>query len=104
AALLEGVAGGALLGRASDLLDGGGLQQLLDRLGRSRGFLGATVRGVFLHGNLEARLFRLHGRENRMSGKARHQENEAGTEDGTENLVEFEGVHSGVRLQAGKVD
>ena len=63
-----------------------------------------AVAGVFLHGDLEARLFRLHGRENRMSGKARHQNENAGTEEGTENLVEFEGVHSWIRLQAGKVD
>jgi hypothetical protein len=39
-----------------------------------------------------------------MSGKARHQNENAGAEEGTENLVEFEGVHSGIRLQAGKVD
>src|SRR5690242_14093672 len=95
-ALLEGVAGGALLGRRSALLDGGGLQELLDRLSGSRGFLGAgAVRGVFLHGNLEARLFRHNGRENRMSSKARHQNENAGAEDGTDDLVEFEGVHNG---------
>ena len=99
------MAGGALLGGGGALLDGSGLQQLLDRLGRRGGFFGcAAVRGVFLHGNLEARLFRCHGRENRMSGKARHQNENAGTEDGADNLVEFEGVHSWIRLQAGKVD
>ena len=43
ATLLEGVAGGAFLGSAGTLLDRGGLQQLLDRLGGSRGFLGATA-------------------------------------------------------------
>src|SRR4051794_251092 len=105
AALFEGVAGAALLGGGGALLDGCGLQQLLDRFGRRGGFLGgAAVRSVFLPGGLEARPFRHHGRENRMSGKARHQNENAGAEEGTENLVEFEGVHSWIRLQAGKVD
>src|SRR6476661_4633587 len=41
-ALLKGVAGGAFLGRRSALLDRGGLQELLDRLGRRGcGFLAA---------------------------------------------------------------
>jgi hypothetical protein len=39
-----------------------------------------------------------------MSGKARHQNENAGAEESTENLVDFEGVHSWIRLQAGKVD
>src|ERR1700687_6306610 len=48
AALLEGVAGGAFLRRGSTLLDGSGLQKLLDRLGRwGRGFLAAAL-GFFL--------------------------------------------------------
>jgi len=50
---------------------------------------------VNFHGNLETRLFRHHGRENRAGGKARHQKQDAGTEDGTDDLIEFEGVHSG---------
>src|SRR6185295_19102203 len=95
AALLEGMAGRALLGGGGALLDRGGLQQLLDRLGRSCRFLGAAVRSVLLHGNLEAGLFRHRRRENRMSGKARHQHENAGAEDGTDDLVEFEGVHNG---------
>src|SRR6185369_4635827 len=103
-ALFEGVAGRALLGGGGALLDGGGLQKLLDRLGGSSGFLGAAMRGVLLHGNLEAGLLQRLGRENRMSGKARHQNENAGAEESTDDLVEFEGVHSWVRLQAGKVD
>jgi hypothetical protein len=98
------VAGAALLGGGGALLYGSGLQKLLDRLGGSCGFLGFAAMGHFLHGDLEARLFRLHGRENRMSGKARHQNENAGAEESTKDLVEFEGVHSWIRLQAGKVD
>ena len=50
---------------------------------------------LFLHGDLEARLFRHMGREDRAGGKARHQDQDTGTEDGADNLVEFEGVHIG---------
>ena len=57
---------------------------------------------LFLHGDLEARLFRHHGRENRAGGEARHQQNKAGAENGTENFIEFEGVHFRIRLQAGR--
>ena len=45
AALLEGVAGRALLGGGGALLDRSGLQQLLDRLGRRGGFLGSAAMG-----------------------------------------------------------
>src|SRR4051812_43311479 len=95
AALFEGVASGALLGGGSAALRGSGLQQLFDRLGRrGRGFLASAMR-LFLHGDLEARLFRNPRRENRTGGKTRHQKQNAGAEDGTEDLVEFEGVHCG---------
>src|SRR6185312_13273594 len=46
-----------------------------------------------LHGDFEPRFCWLVGGENRAGGEARHQQNEAGPEDGTENFVEFEGVH-----------
>src|SRR3954454_9825553 len=94
AALLEGVASAALLGSGGTLLDRGGLEQLFDRLG-SRGGSAAflAVAGVFLHGDLKARLLRHLRREQRTRGEARHQQKEAGTEHGTENLVQFERVH-----------
>ena len=44
------------------------------------------------------------GREQRARGEARHQQNEAGGQNGTENFIEFEGVHFRIRLQAGNVD
>ncbi|MGY4342605.1 hypothetical protein ACVWW3_007511 [Bradyrhizobium sp. LM2.9] len=94
AALLEGMAGAALLGGGGALLDRGGLEQLFDRLGgRSGGGAFLAVAGVFLHGDLKARLFRHLGREQRTRGEARHQQDETGAEHGTENFVEFERVH-----------
>src|SRR5438876_45844 len=94
ATLLEGVAGGAFLGRSSPLLDRCGLQKLLDRLGRrGGGFLAAWC--FFLHGDRVTRLFRRLGREQRAGGEVRDQENKAGAENRTENFIEFEGVHFG---------
>src|SRR5439155_21062851 len=94
AALLEGMASGAFLGRSSALLDRCGLQKLLDRLRRrGRGFLAAWC--FFLHGDLVTRLFRRLGREQRAGGEVRDQENKAGAENRTENFIEFEGVHFG---------
>src|SRR4029453_535346 len=49
AALLKSVAGRALLGGGCALLDGGGLQQFLDRL-RRRGGGSTAAMGLFLHG------------------------------------------------------
>src|SRR5216683_532124 len=93
AALFEGMAGSAFLRCRSTLLDRRGLQQLLDRLGRRRrGFLGAAVRR-FLHRDFVTRFFRHHGRENRACAEARHQQNQAGGQNGAENFIEFEGVH-----------
>ena len=95
AALFEGVAGGAFLGRGSPFFDRRGLQELLDRLGRrGRGFLAAAVR-FFLHGNFETRLFRHHRAENCTGREARQQQNQAGAKNSTENFIEFEGVHFG---------
>ena len=61
-ALREGMAGLALLGRGRPFFDGGGLQELLDRLGRGgRCLLGAAL--CFLHGDLKTRFCRHLGRK-----------------------------------------
>src|SRR6516164_4572575 len=81
--LLEGMTGGALLRRSGALFDGSGLQQFLDRLGGRGGrFLAGTTPGL-LGGNRKAWLFRLRRSEQRLGGKARHQQKEAGAEHGT---------------------
>ena len=105
AALFEGVAGRALLGGAGALFDGGGLQQFLDRLGRrSGGFRQRRQRGSSFTAISKPGFSGLWRRENRVGGKARHQHDEAGAENGADNFIEFEGVHSRLRLQAGKID
>src|SRR5258707_8259159 len=102
ATLLKGMAGGAFLRRGSPLLGRGGLQKLLDRLGRRRrGFLAAAW-CCFLHRDFVARLFWHFGGENCTGGETRHQQNKAGAENRTENFIEFEGVHFWIRLQAGR--
>ena len=65
-----------------------------DKKGEGRGFMTTAMR-LFLHGDLETRLFRHQGRENRAGGKARHQKQDTGAEDGTEDFIGFEGVHFG---------
>src|SRR6516164_8881421 len=92
AVLIEGVASGALLCGGCALFDRSRLQQFLDRFGRSRGrFLGTAP--SLLCGNRKARLFRHLRREQGACSKARHQEKKAGGQHGTDDLVEFEGVH-----------
>jgi hypothetical protein len=96
--------GGAFLRSRRTLLDRGGLQRFLDRLGRRwRGILAGAM-GVCLDGNLETRLFRHDGAENRAGRKARHQHNKTGGENGAENFIEFEGVHFGSGSGPEKVD
>src|SRR3979411_1023006 len=46
------------------------------------------------------RFFRHLGPEPRASREARHQQNKAGGQNGTEYLIKFEGVHFRIRLQA----
>src|SRR5260221_2309706 len=102
AALLKRMAGGALLGGGRALFDGGGLEQFLDRLGWRRGFLAPPLVSLFLHGNLKARPFRHPWRKKCTRGQARHQEQNAGAEDGTDHFIKFEGVHSGSGSRAGR--
>src|SRR5262249_28929121 len=85
----------ALLGRGRALFDRGGLQELLDRLrcGRRRRLLCPAL--LRLRGNRKTRLFRHLWCKQRVGGKARHQEKDAGAEQCTENFIEFEGVHFG---------
>src|SRR4051794_36584255 len=93
ATLLEGVAGTAFLRRCGTLFHGGGLQQLLDRLGGcGRGFLGPAM-CLLLYRDFEAWLRRHMRRKKRPGGEARHQQNKAGAENSTENFVELKGVH-----------
>src|SRR5207237_9692691 len=89
AALLEGVAGTAFLRRSSSLFHGGGLQQLLDRLGGcGRGFLAPTM-CLLLDRDFETRLRGHMRRKKRPGGEARHQQNKAGAENSTEDFVEL---------------
>src|ERR1700754_1252664 len=57
------------------------------------GFLGRAGVVVFLHRDIVTRLFQLLGSKNRARGEARHQQNEAGGQNGAHNFIEFEGVH-----------
>src|SRR5207237_8710120 len=102
--LFKGVARLALLRRGLALFNGSRLQQLIDRLGWRRGFLGGTARRLFLHGNFETRLLRHHGRKDRTGGGARDEENKAGAENRAEGFIELEGVHFGSGSRPEKVE
>src|SRR5215472_17623396 len=95
AALLEGVAGLADFRRRLSLLDGGRLQQLLDRL--ARGFRFRLALGAFRCLGLDhiARLLGQLRRKQGVGGKARNKKHEAGGQHGTKDFIDFEGVHFG---------
>ena len=100
AALLEGVAGAALLRDRLTLLGAGGGQQHFDRLALLR--LGSTATGgFFLHRDVEAGLLRLVLGEHRSRGDIDRQQSQAGAEHGAHDLVEFKRVHR-QRSEAGK--
>src|SRR5581483_4494848 len=102
-ALLEGVAGLANLRGRLALLDGRRLQQLLDRLARRRSRFGLfSLAALFLGRDLESGLGDRLRREYRVGGEARDQQHETGGQHGTEDFIDFEGVHFRIRLQAGR--
>src|SRR5262245_37673831 len=91
-ALGEVVAGRAFLGRVRPFLDAGFWEQLVDRDLRLRR-LGGAARLLLRHHDVVARLGQLAWREDGAGGDVDAQHAETCAEDGTEDLVQFEGVH-----------
>src|SRR5262249_23317393 len=70
-------------------------QQLLDRLARSRGRRRLSLAALLLGRNRKARLLRRLRRKQRVGGEARDQKHQTGSQHGTEDFVDFQGVHFG---------
>src|SRR6185295_10833086 len=92
AALVEGVAGGAFLGRILAAADIGAGEQRFDRLlGLRR--LSRPLARLVRYRDLKTRLGELARGEDRAGGDVDGEQAQAGAENGAEHLVQFEGIH-----------
>ena len=96
------MAGLALLGRSLTFFHRGFRKQRLDRLIRLLRGGGALLSAGFLDRDVKARLCRLLRRKNGSRGDIEREQNEAGTEDGAEDLVELEGIHRKTAPEGGR--
>src|SRR5262249_47530925 len=92
-AFLEVVTRHACLGGRLAAVDCGASEQLFDRLLRRRLLAGSSCGGLRFDLDLEARLCRMAGRENRFGGDIESDEEQAVPQYSAGDLVEFEGVH-----------
>src|SRR5262249_60100351 len=102
-ALLEGMAGLALLGRRLTFFHRGFRKQRLDRLIRLLRGGCALLSAGFLDRDVKTRLCRLLRRKNRSPRDIEREQKETGTEDGAQDLVWFEGIHRRTAPEAGRV-